>query len=72
VARAPADYLVSTILTEHTIEAIMTEARSELQRQFKATTKDTSILEGELTRLRSEQRNLATAVATGATPSRSS
>jgi DNA invertase Pin-like site-specific DNA recombinase len=60
-----ADYLVSTLLTEQVIEEIMADARGALEHQFKATAKDTSVLESELTRLRSEQRNLATAVATG-------
>ena len=65
VEESLADYLAEDVLTEASVEQIMSDARGELERQLRTTGKDSSALEAELSQLRGEQRNLATAVAVG-------
>lgn len=65
VERAVIDYLNEVVLTDAVADQIVGEIRGELQRQFSAAKQDTSVIDDELKRMRSEQRNLAAAVATG-------
>ncbi len=65
VDRALADHLIENLLTEATAAEIIGQVRTELERQLAASKQDVSILDAELAQLRAEQRNLATAVATG-------
>jgi site-specific DNA recombinase len=58
------DYLRRTVLTPAVLEGVVTEIRAEVARQVSAGATDAVPLRDELNRLRSEQKNLARAVAT--------
>ena len=65
VERRMIDHIANNYLTENVIAEIMDRLRANLERQFDASKVDTAALEQELAQMRAEQRNLATAVATG-------
>jgi hypothetical protein len=65
VEAAVAQKVLEKWLTPDVIAEIVTALREHLTAQFDATAHDAAVLDQELTRLRAEQRNLASAIATG-------
>ena len=65
VEAALAERTAKTWFTPEFVDEIMFEMRQLLEAEVKATVRNVDAIEVELTRLRGEQRNLATAVATG-------
>ena len=65
VERRLVAWVADNVLTDSVIAQIMERVTAKLTTRLSATKVDTDVLEQELSRMRSEQRNLATAVATG-------